>query len=343
MKNVWLLLLLLLGLFAAAIFPPTAAAQYGGYGSYGYGGQPSCNSNYCAPTQSYGASTYSNYWYAVYPSNTAYYYKIRYHYCNGGQTLEHDGWLYCRYWHCNAWCYRQHCKINVTPVQAQGFFPVERVVVREVPIFVAPQQIGTTAYGGIPGDIGSTAYAKAFPVSVNAFGRLDFQPATSLNELMKAKQEGDSQAVASTLALVAKELAITSGKVASDVQETQRQNNILQAENQRILIQGAVAENVAVKALQGVSALGTQNLVGDDGSLQQQGADALSIIITNKCVACHGGEVVEAGIDFTKLKDMTLLQKSKCLTQVASKKMPKGGKSLTDTEIKLFEAWLNGS
>lgn len=340
MKNVLLILLLLLGLMAA-VFPPSADAQYG-YSTYS---APSCNNGYCAPTYdtySQPHYTYSSYWYAVYPSNTAYYYKIRNRYCNGLATLEHDGWLYCRYWHCGAWCYKPHCKITPVQVASSHVFPLERVVVREVPILVAPQQLGTTAYGGIPSSVADSAYAKAFPVHVNAFGRLDFQPATSLNELMKAKGHDDSQAVASTLALVAKELAVTSGKVAADSQQTQRELNILQSENQRILIQGAVAENVAVKALQGVSALGTQNFVGEDGSLQQQGADALSLVITNKCVACHGGEVVEAGIDFTKLKDFTSMQKAKCLTQVASGKMPKNGKSLTDQEVKLFEAWLNG-
>ena len=342
MKNVWLLVLLLLGLIGS-IFPPESKAQYcygpscghsyGGYSTYGgYGGH------------SYGAVTYSSYWYAVYPNSPSYYYRIRYRYCDGASTLEHDGWLYCRYWHCGAWCYRQHCRISPPPVAAASIFPVEKVVVREVPILVAPQQIGTTAYGGVPASIaGDPRFAKAFPVTVDAFGRLEFQPATSLSELMKTKQAEDNQAVAQTLALVAKELATTSGKVASDAQQTERERNILQAENQRILIQGAVAENVAVKALQGVSALGTQSLVGEDGALKQGGADALSLVITSKCVACHGGENVEGGIDFTKLKDFTVLQKSKCLTQVASGKMPKNGKRLNDQEVKLFEAWLNGS
>lgn len=302
-----------------------------------------CYSNgYCAPTytNAYGTGygtystpqyvSYSAWRWECYPKNHAYYYKTRYAYdAYGNPTYQHDGWLYTRAFQHGAWCYYQHCKI---PSYAPPAPVVEQVlVVREVPVLSAPLQVGTTAYGGTPAKV---------------FGRLDQVPVTDLMALANQKIPDDGQAVAHNLSLTAKYMAEAAGKVAADAQQTIREKNAAQAENQRILIQGAVAENVAVKALQGVSALGTPNVIGQDGALTQGGADALSLVISNNCLSCHGGGKTEGGLDFKDFDNLDQKIKLRCLTMVATNKMPppdSGKKALTDQQVKLFEAWvLNG-
>jgi mono/diheme cytochrome c family protein len=313
--------LLAVAILATMIFCSTSSAQYGGYG---YNTHSTCGSSYCPPTT---YVSYSGWKWECWPRDHRYYYKTRYAYDAYGQsTYQHDGWLYTRSYHNGAYCYYQHCKIPSPSVDSY----VEKVVVREIPVLVAPPQVGTTAYG----------------TPIRPFGRLDQVPVTDLMQLANQKIPDDGQAVANNLALTAKYMAEASGKVAADAQQTIREKNAALAENQRILIQGAVAENVAVKALQGVSALGTQNFVGQDGSLNQGGADALSLVISNNCLQCHGGEKVEAGLDFKNFGDFDQKTKLRCLTKVATGQMPprdSGKKELSDQQVKLFEAWvLNG-
>lgn len=319
----WFAFLLLILALAIGLFPPDANAQCYSNGycpptSYGYSG-------YSAPTY----SSYSNWWYTCWPKNHAYYYKVRWAYdCHGGKQLQHDGNLYCQYWNGHCYAYRFHGYIPTETVATSYSYPVEKVVVKEIPVLVAPQQVGTTVYGGVP---------------LALKGVLTQEPVTSLGDLIRDKQPGDDLAFLKEMAITTKIMSDGAVKIALGQQELQKQRNAGDAEVARIVAQAAAAENIAVKALQQASALGSQSLLNGDATLSGQGADALSVIINNRCVSCHGGEKgVAGGIDFNKADSFTDEQKLAIYGAVASKEMPKNGPALDKNQIGLFKAWVLG-
>jgi hypothetical protein len=327
------ILLVLLSLSLAS--PALAGYPRNYYYAPSYNTGPSCGT-YCPPSYSYAPSysyhyagpTYSLWTYRVYPG-TEYYYRVRNAYHGGtycAPEIEHDGYLYTRYWHGGAWCYNQHCLIA-------DYLAKPAVVLKPEARFL---QIGDAAYGADPlryavarayGPAAASLLQQQYPPSPVDVASLLPRPETERPARLEAAVKQSSSA-----AEALKAIAIGDQENERREHEARRQlaiqANQLQA-FERMLGQfkelAAVANQQATVSAQ---ANAPQIQVGDP---------QLAQLISTTCYQCHGGGKTEAGLDFKLAGGFDAAKWRKIVRAVVSGSMPKGGTPLGDEQLALFE------
>lgn len=299
---------------AGACFNPGYHSSYPvGYpGRYGY-------------SYGYNSDYYGEWAYWVYPG-TPYYYRVRYHYCNGGRSLDNDGQLYTNH---NG-CYTPHCAIAAYLARPT--------------VVLTPRAeldvIGQTVFGADP-----TQYAVAKLYGPKTATLLQQQVTPSPVDVAAlvppvatqrfAMVESVSKAADSASGLMATVLAAEQATERASIDARSRlalQANQYQA-FERML--GKFGEMTAIQQQQAtVSATANAPQI-------QVGDATLAQIIGTSCFQCHGGARTEAGLDFKQAGQFDAVAWRRIVRAVTSGKMPKGGPPLDDAQVGFFEDQLD--
>ncbi len=77
-------------------------------------------------------------------------------------------------------------------------------------------------------------------------------------------------------------------------------------------------------------------------SLSNGDTQALTKLVSDKCLRCHGPQKSEGGLDLSRLDAVPIGKRFAAFSLCAAEEMPKGGQPLGDSELRLLYAWARG-
>lgn len=312
------------GLFGLAFLLLLASSVLAGGRGYYYPRSTYYPSTNCYPqSYCYTSVTYSAWSYWVYPA-TEYYYRVRYRYEGYSRYLEDDGWLYVY----AGGYYKQHCKIA-------DFVAKPVAVLQPTAKLYVP---GQTEYGT---DAMSYAVAKTYgpkiaslltqqgvPTPVDVAALLPPVETRSL-----ALQESVVKQATSASEIMAQVLAAEQHNERLKIEarrDVALQSNKFQAFERMLGKFGELDAVMSQQAAINTAAFAQQIPVSDP---------ALAQIIAVSCFSCHGGNKVEADLDFKLAASFDTHVWRKIRNQVISGRMPKGGQPLDEATQEIFEGY----
>jgi mono/diheme cytochrome c family protein len=77
-------------------------------------------------------------------------------------------------------------------------------------------------------------------------------------------------------------------------------------------------------------------------SLSTGDTAALTKLVSDRCLRCHGPQKSEGGLDLSRLDAVPVGKRFAAFSLCAAEEMPRGGQPLNDEELRLFYAWARG-